>query len=93
MRKDVQEIFKSTPHEKQVMMFSATLSQEMRAVCKKFMQDPMEIYVDDSKLTLHGLQQVRAPCLCPWEKMAWTWIAGVLTVSWLCPALREIVGE
>uniref|UniRef100_A0A7S4BLM4 RNA helicase n=1 Tax=Chrysotila carterae TaxID=13221 RepID=A0A7S4BLM4_CHRCT len=38
MRKDVQEIFKSTPHEKQVMMFSATLSNEMRAVCKKFMQ-------------------------------------------------------
>merc|ERR1712106_952343 len=52
-----QEIFKSTPHEKQVMMFSATLSSEMRTVCKKFMQDPMEIYVDDSKLTLHGLQQ------------------------------------
>jgi ATP-dependent RNA helicase UAP56/SUB2 len=39
------------------MMFSATLSKEMRAVCKKFMQDPMEIYVDDCKLTLHGLQQ------------------------------------
>ena len=39
------------------MMFSATLSEEMRTVCKKFMQDPMEIYVDDSKLTLHGLQQ------------------------------------
>ena len=38
MRKDVQEIFKSTPHEKQVMMFSATLSTEMRTVCKKFMQ-------------------------------------------------------
>merc|ERR1711935_1191979 len=30
---------------------------DMRRVCKKFMQDPMEIYVDDSKLTLHGLQQ------------------------------------
>jgi len=57
MRRDVQEIFKATPHEKQVMMFSATLADEMRAVCKKFMQDPMEIYVDDSKLTLHGLQQ------------------------------------
>ena len=38
MRGDVQEIFKSTPHEKQVMMFSATLSTEMRTVCKKFMQ-------------------------------------------------------
>merc|ERR1712029_1327748 len=51
MRRDVQEIFRSTPHEKQVMMFSATLSKE-------FMQDPMEVYVDDeAKLTLHGLQQ------------------------------------
>merc|ERR1719354_1002269 len=58
MRRDVQEIFRSTPHEKQVMMFSATLSKEVRPVCKKFMQDPMEVYVDDeAKLTLHGLQQ------------------------------------
>jgi len=58
MRKQVQEIFKQTPREKQVMFFSATLSQPIRAVCKKFMQDPMEIYVDnESKLTLHGLQQ------------------------------------
>lgn len=57
MRNDVQQIFMKTPHDKQVMMFSATLSEEMRGVCKKYMQDPMEIYVDDSKLTLHGLQQ------------------------------------
>ena len=58
MRRDVQEIFRLTPHEKQVMMFSATLSKEIRPVCKKFCQDPMEIYVDDdTKLTLHGLQQ------------------------------------
>jgi len=58
MRRDVQEIFKKTPHEKQVMMFSATLSKEIRPVVKKFMQDPMEIYVDDeAKLTLHGLVQ------------------------------------
>jgi ATP-dependent RNA helicase UAP56/SUB2 len=58
MRRDIQEIFRLTPHEKQVMMFSATLSKEIRPVCKKFCQDPMEIYVDDdTKLTLHGLQQ------------------------------------
>ncbi|KAI3895453.1 hypothetical protein MKW92_043931 [Papaver armeniacum] len=58
MRKDVQEIFKMTPHDKQVMMFSATLSKEIRPVCKKFMQDPMEIYVDDeAKLTRHRLVQ------------------------------------
>ncbi|KAI6680169.1 hypothetical protein NL676_034050 [Syzygium grande] len=57
MRRDVQEIFKMTPHDKQVMMFSATLSKEIRPVCQKFMQDPMEIYVDEAKLTLHGLVQ------------------------------------
>jgi len=58
MRRDVQDIFRMTPHEKQVMMFSATLSKEVRPVCKKFMQDPMEVYVDDeAKLTLHGLKQ------------------------------------
>jgi len=56
MRRDIQEIFRMTPHEKQVMMFSATLSKDIRPVCKKFCQDPMEIYVDDDKkLTLHGL--------------------------------------
>merc|ERR1712042_103939 len=58
MRRDVQDIFRQTPHEKQVMMFSATLSKECRGVCKKFMQDPMEVFIDDeAKLTLHGLQQ------------------------------------
>jgi ATP-dependent RNA helicase UAP56/SUB2 len=55
MRRDVQEIFRATPTQKQVMMFSATLSQEVRPICKKFMQNPLEIYVDDeTKLTLHG---------------------------------------
>lgn len=39
MRGDVQEIFRMTPHEKQVMMFSATLSKDIRPVCRKFMQD------------------------------------------------------
>eukprot|EP00177_Eucheuma_denticulatum_P008214 GFKZ01014949.1.p1 GENE.GFKZ01014949.1~~GFKZ01014949.1.p1 ORF type:complete len:425 (+),score=60.95 GFKZ01014949.1:1084-2358(+) len=58
MRRDVQTIFRETPHEKQVMMFTATLSKEMRVVSKKFMQTPMEVFVDDeTKLTLHGLLQ------------------------------------
>jgi len=58
MRKDVQEIFSKTPRTKQVMMFSATMSQEMRNLAKKFMNNPLEIYVDQqSKLTLHGLIQ------------------------------------
>ena len=39
MRSDVQAIFKLTPHDKQVMMFSATLNNDIRPVCKKFMSD------------------------------------------------------
>merc|ERR1711912_158716 len=58
MRKDVQQIFLETPKKKQVMMFSATLTKETRELCKKFMQDPHEISVDqESKLTLHGRLQ------------------------------------
>jgi ATP-dependent RNA helicase UAP56/SUB2 len=39
MRNDVQKIFRLTPHDKQVMMFSATLSDQIRPVCKKFMHN------------------------------------------------------
>jgi ATP-dependent RNA helicase UAP56/SUB2 len=57
MRRQVQEIFKKTPYEKQVMMFSATISEDARILCRKFSKKPEEIIVDDKKLTLHGLQQ------------------------------------
>ena len=43
MRADVQRIFKKTPVEKQVMMFTATLPEETKTVCKKFMRKPVEI--------------------------------------------------
>jgi ATP-dependent RNA helicase UAP56/SUB2 len=51
MRADIQEIFKKTPHDKQVMMFSATLSKEIRPVCQKFMQDVI------SPFTLRSIKQ------------------------------------
>merc|ERR1719407_431388 len=58
MRKDIQQIFMETPKKKQVMMYSATMTTEIRGLCKKFMANPHEISVDEeSKLTLHGLLQ------------------------------------
>lgn len=58
MRQTVQQIFQKTPLTKQVMMFTATLPTEIRAICRKFTSNPIEIYVDDeTKLTLHGLVQ------------------------------------
>jgi ATP-dependent RNA helicase UAP56/SUB2 len=39
-------------------MFSATLSDGTKEICKMYTKDPFEYYIDnDSKLNLHGLQQ------------------------------------
>jgi superfamily II DNA/RNA helicase len=58
MRNDIQKIFYKTPRNKQVMMFSATLSEEMRKVCRLYMHNPIEVVIDDGKkLLLEGLQQ------------------------------------
>lgn len=56
MRADIQEIFKMTPHEKQVLMFSATLNNEMRTVCKKFM----------TNVRCHTCQRQRRQRTAPW---------------------------
>ena len=58
MRSDVQKIFKDTPINKQVMMFTATLSGDIKMTCRKFMRNPTEVLIEnESKLTLHGLRQ------------------------------------
>ena len=58
MRADVQRIFKKTPVNKQVMMFTATLPEETKLVCKKFMRNPEEIIVkEENKEHLAKLQQ------------------------------------
>jgi ATP-dependent RNA helicase UAP56/SUB2 len=57
MRQQVQDIFVKTPHDKQIFLFSATMSKTIRPVCRKFCDDPMEIYIDDeTNLTLHGMK-------------------------------------
>ena len=56
MRADVQKIFKKTPCE--VMMFTATLPEDTKVVCKKFMRKPVEIIVkEENKEHLEKLQQ------------------------------------
>eukprot|EP00127_Corallochytrium_limacisporum_P002840 Clim_evm19s142 gene=Clim_evmTU19s142 len=58
MRKDVQEIFIQTPKDKQVMMYTATLSKDIIPVCRKFMSNPFEFtFKDESAKTLHGIAQ------------------------------------
>lgn len=62
MRRDVQEIFRLTPHEKQVMMFSATLSKEIRPVCRKFMQD---VSYQDLLMCKPSFGSISSSLICP----------------------------
>jgi ATP-dependent RNA helicase UAP56/SUB2 len=40
------------------MMFTATLSKEIKDVCRMFMRNPTEVLIEnEGKLTLHGLKQ------------------------------------
>jgi ATP-dependent RNA helicase UAP56/SUB2 len=58
MRSDVLKIYTSAPIQKQVMMYSATMQTEVKGICKKFLKNPFEIFIDnEGKLTLHGLKQ------------------------------------
>ena len=59
MRSHVQQIFMSGNNaNRQVMMYSATMSDETKDVCRMYMKQPFELFIDsDSKLTLHGLKQ------------------------------------
>ena len=40
------------------MMFSATISDHCKKICRMYTKDPYELYVEsEKKLTLHGLKQ------------------------------------
>lgn len=74
MRRDVQEIFRLTPHEKQCMMFSATLSKEIRPVCRKFMQDVSRV-TPRLPACLPTVANTSAQQLWP-SLMAWRMLGG-----------------
>ncbi|KAG0082634.1 Suppressor of the cold-sensitive snRNP biogenesis mutant brr1-1 [Podila epicladia] len=56
MRLNVYDIFKKVPRTRQVLMFGATMNDQLRNRCKKLMHNPQEISVDDDDAadrTLH----------------------------------------
>ncbi|KAH0861096.1 hypothetical protein HID58_089357 [Brassica napus] len=104
MRRDVQEIFKMTPHDKQVMMFSATLSKEIRPVCKKFMQDDSENW-ETLKVSLSfgvalGTLERFSDVFARWDhisllcffsiELPWCWVDANLVDEDLCSGPMEI---
>ena len=58
MRSQVQQIFMKGNANRQVMMFSATMSSKTKDICRMYMKNPKEIFIDQEKnLTLFGLKQ------------------------------------
>jgi len=44
-KEDLDAILSETPKEKQILLFSATMSKEITKITKKFMKDPLEVSV------------------------------------------------
>jgi ATP-dependent RNA helicase DeaD len=54
---DVETILADTPAEKQVALFSATMPKQIRALAKKYLDDPVEIKVEAKTKTAANIRQ------------------------------------
>ena len=57
-RDDIETILDSTPKEKQVVLFSATMPPEILAVTKKYQRDPKIIEINRKQLAVENIKQI-----------------------------------
>jgi translation initiation factor 4A len=53
----IYQIFQFLPHEVQVLLFSATMPNDILAITTKFMRNPIRILVKRDEITLDGIKQ------------------------------------
>lgn len=58
-RDDLEEILKSTPDDKSTLLFSATMSSDIRTIANKFMFDPVEITIGRKNV---GAENIKHLC-------------------------------
>ena len=56
-KEKIYDIFQFLPEKIQVLLFSATLPDEMKRTTSKFMIDPIHLLMERSKLSLEGIKQ------------------------------------
>ena len=54
---DIKWILQRTPEEKQIMLFSATMPQEIVNLARRYMRDPVKIYLSKDELTADNIAQ------------------------------------
>jgi len=56
-KEEIEEILKLIPSKRQTLMFTATFSEEVRALAKEFVTDPVEISVKPEEITVDSVTQ------------------------------------
>ncbi|MFH0954752.1 MAG: DEAD/DEAH box helicase [Candidatus Micrarchaeota archaeon] len=56
-REDVERILSFLPRKRQTMLFSATISREIKDITRRFMNSPSEINLSMDTLTVEGIKQ------------------------------------
>lgn len=56
-KKDIDEIFKNTPENKQTLCFSATISHTVDSFSNKYLRDPKYVKAPKKQITLEGIRQ------------------------------------
>ncbi len=54
---DIETIFAQLPHEKQALLFSATMPPEIKSLAKKYLREYDEINLSEDTLTVEGVTQ------------------------------------
>ncbi|KZE49305.1 DEAD/DEAH box helicase [Brevibacillus parabrevis] len=55
---EVEDIAASLPDKRQTMLFSATMTPQVRALAQRFMQNPEDIRVQGKRITLANIRQI-----------------------------------
>ncbi len=55
---DVETILREIPDERQIMLFSATMPEEILRISRKYMRSPEKVFVDPKKMVVSKIKQV-----------------------------------
>tara|TARA_Y100001980_G_C14547336_1_gene327843 strand:+ start:1376 stop:2530 length:1155 start_codon:yes stop_codon:yes gene_type:complete len=67
-KEQIYNIFQILNSDMQVLLFSATMPEDLKKISQKFMRDPVEIYVKQEQLSLQGIKQFYVFLLSEQEK-------------------------
>lgn len=55
---EVEEIIRQTPSDRQTMLFSATMPQQIRSLAARYMRNPQDIWIRNTQITLEEIRQI-----------------------------------